>query len=204
MKKSGIFLSLLLASSALAETAQHLVINEVMYDPQIGGAEWIELYNPTSETIDISDWLIIFSNYKTISFEDNTSIGPNSFYLIADKKLNEVQADYIIGFNLWNNNFGISLGYFTYSNGGVPHFVAVDTVGWGESARFYENSPAVDVPKGYSLARKIDGIDTDNNWQDFWIGNPTPKVSNSIVPEPAGCLLFLSGIPLIFRKRIKN
>ena len=33
-----------------------VVINEIMYDPLPGQTEWIELYNPSSETVDLQGW----------------------------------------------------------------------------------------------------------------------------------------------------
>jgi len=37
----------------------HLLINEVMYDPDVSDNyyEWIELFNPTNESINLSGWV---------------------------------------------------------------------------------------------------------------------------------------------------
>ena len=39
-------------------TSPHLVINEVLFKPSTGGTEWIEIYNPTSVSIDLTDYIV--------------------------------------------------------------------------------------------------------------------------------------------------
>jgi hypothetical protein len=58
-----------------------LVINEIMYSPSSGEPEWIEIYNRSNETIDVSDW----------SFSDVSSSA-----IIADSSLVLLPGDYLI------------------------------------------------------------------------------------------------------------
>ena len=68
----------------------HVVINEVYHTPdsahrineQAGKNEWIELYNPTNQVVNIKDWQIITDSYsRTISA--NKNIPANSFILLS-------------------------------------------------------------------------------------------------------------------------
>jgi len=66
--------------------ATYIVINEVEMNP-IGsdaGLEWVELYNPTNETVDISNWWVVatagtpYGQYITWG----TEIEPNDYYVL--------------------------------------------------------------------------------------------------------------------------
>jgi len=58
----------------------HIIINEIEINPA-NGSEYVELYNPTSESVDISEWILAPSlSYKEIEIQPNTIIEPMSFW----------------------------------------------------------------------------------------------------------------------------
>ncbi|HVU27987.1 MAG TPA: lamin tail domain-containing protein [Verrucomicrobiae bacterium] len=58
-----------------------IVINEIMYDPPVDGAQFIELYNnSTNETFDLSGWQLQGLSY---TFPNGAIIGPESFLILA-------------------------------------------------------------------------------------------------------------------------
>ncbi|MDZ7333979.1 MAG: lamin tail domain-containing protein [candidate division KSB1 bacterium] len=70
--------------------AGDLVINEIMYSPRPGQPEWVELFNPSSKTIDIQCWSITDSDSATkITIAPRYyPISPQSFVVIsADSSL---------------------------------------------------------------------------------------------------------------------
>ncbi len=71
---------------AYATTASNVVINEVMANPS-SGHEWVELYNPTSSVVDMSDWRIkhdsVGTNFGGV-FSGGTTIAPHGFYVQED------------------------------------------------------------------------------------------------------------------------
>ena len=89
----GIFAILLLGGTitpAISQTeslADHVVINEVEINPPgldtASPIEWVELYNPTDSTIDISSWKISSSPSadRTYSIPQGTTIFPGEFLL---------------------------------------------------------------------------------------------------------------------------
>ena len=78
-----LFCPLFLIPVATYGAADHLLISEVLYDPAASepGAEWVELYNPTANPVDLAGWGI----------KDNTSadplpafiLGPGQYLVIA-------------------------------------------------------------------------------------------------------------------------
>jgi len=63
----------------------HVVVNEVEMNPSgtDAGYEWVELYNPTSISVDISGWNIKTTGGKrteTITIPSGTSINSKGFY----------------------------------------------------------------------------------------------------------------------------
>ena len=72
--------------SAALKSRRHVVINE--WEPNPPGSdtkmEWIELYNPSSQAVDISLWTIVDSYYgKSVSIPPNTVIMPDGYLLIT-------------------------------------------------------------------------------------------------------------------------
>ena len=65
--------------------ANHVVVNEIEMNPSgtDAGNEWVELYNPTSSSVDISGWKIKTTGGKRtedVSIPSGTSIKSNGFY----------------------------------------------------------------------------------------------------------------------------
>jgi len=64
---------------------QSIIINEIMYGPSGGEPEWIELFNNTSEEINLLNWSItdIITTPATAVIEDNIFIPQNSFVILT-------------------------------------------------------------------------------------------------------------------------
>jgi len=81
---------------ALGQTdaiADHVVINEIDINPPGDDSksisEWVELYNPTSSSIDIGGWSITSTTLlkKTLKISDGTTIKPDSHLLFSHQTL---------------------------------------------------------------------------------------------------------------------
>ena len=57
-----------------AHAASNIVINEVMYNPATGG-EWVELFNPTAASIDVSGLLL--------SDNEGVDVGEGEYWIPA-------------------------------------------------------------------------------------------------------------------------
>ena len=65
-----------------------IVINEINYksSDDIDPGDWVELYNPNNEVIDVSHWLLKDDNDTSIfTLPEGTSIGANSFLILVKK-----------------------------------------------------------------------------------------------------------------------
>ncbi len=61
-----------------------LIINEIMYDPLTGNAEWVELYNPLSKAVNISGWKFNESStFVSISDTINYMLDAGAYIVIA-------------------------------------------------------------------------------------------------------------------------
>src|SRR5665811_555888 len=61
-----------------------VVINEIMYAPESGGSEWIEIFNSGNNSVDLSDWRF-FNNQDTsapLRLQKGSAILPASGYAI--------------------------------------------------------------------------------------------------------------------------
>ena len=154
--------------------ANHLVINEVYYDADDthlierneNRSEWIEIYNPTSNPINVKNWQVLDNN-SSETFPDLT-IPAGGFLILAgatssaelkpvwpslpDDVLFVSASGQEIGNGLANNgdrvilkdNLGNVVGQMSYGN---------------DSSVF--NPPCPDVDEGHSLERSPAGKDTD-------------------------------------------
>ena len=183
--------------------ANHVVISEVLPNP-VGpddGYEWIELYNPTGEAVDISGWTGgSTDNPDQFTIPEGRSIDAYTCYLIGENAvfIKDLPAVLAIA------NQGEDAHVILKTASGT----IVDQVGWDSSA-VYETAPCDKPGEGLSLQRKIndtldyDGIhgpgwDTDDNSADFFIGTPDPRCSKHEpvlpLPEPAPLILFAIGL----------
>jgi hypothetical protein len=82
-----------------------IVINEIMYNPAVPGAEYIELFNTSSNfTFDLSGWEVRGVDYI---FPPGSFIGPRSFLVLTRDR---------VGFSM---AYGIAVGAFDQYNGAL-------------------------------------------------------------------------------------
>ncbi|MFA4830729.1 MAG: lamin tail domain-containing protein [Patescibacteria group bacterium] len=150
-----------------------IVINEFVSDAPEGQNEWIELYNASTLTVNLTGWTLA-DGVGTISSPTNT-IETLGFAVIAlaSSKLNN-SGDIII----LKNPTGEIIDKAVYGN-------------W-DDGNTADNAPAVSDPN--TVARIVDGQDTNNDKNDFAeTATPTKGTDNQITapalpapPPPAG------------------
>lgn len=180
-----------------ATPLETLLINEVMYHPteNENTNEWIELFNPTSTSIDVADWMIADEKetdtlLADTEHGDGTTVIPTGGYAIITDKGTTVYETYSIpvnavklsvddstlcGYGLNNQQEKIIL-FDQDSN-------LIDAIEWGDDYEDVPGSPHEIVAEGSTLARN-QNQDTDDTLSDFYECNePTPGSENSASPE---------------------
>lgn len=160
----------------------HLLITEVQISGQTTNDEFIELYNPTNQEIDLTNWSIKkktkTGNESTLVSSTrfkNKSIPPKKYFLIAraEEYTGTVSPDIY-----WPKSYSLAKNNTILLYNGE---ILIDKVGWG-NAKDFESSPITNPEDSQSVERKkSDGIyqDTDNNLNDFFISfNPNPQNSS--------------------------
>jgi hypothetical protein len=180
-----------------------IIINEIQFETSEDTKdEFIELYNPNNEEIDLTCWSLEKYASKQIptstpslttlipSSKFKGKIKPNGYFLITSSSTKEkYQGDlsYAESYSIANNNVII----LRKPNGEIS-----DLVGYGsdkEKIYQYETSPFVfERLENKSIQRK-NFQDTDNNSKDFWLRKPSPK-NSSITELPREDFIDLSEI----------
>lgn len=180
-------------------TTNHIVISEVQISGASANQDFIELYNPTSSSINLNGWRIRKkSSLGTIS----TLVAMTAGKIIPPQ-----------GFFLWSNSsngFDVSIGADISNTNTLSdnnsielqdaNTLTVDQVGWGNGTnQFFENSIIATNPSAFhSIERRArpsstlddmilsgndelagNGFDTDNNSADFII-RPVSQPQNSL------------------------
>ncbi len=183
-------------------TAAHIVISEVQVGGGVANDEFIELYNPTSSSVDLSSWSIqketTGGTFARKNFESGDSISSHGYFLVAHSDYDDasVPAD-------------MTHGSFTLSSTGGTVFLVndqvdlvtgdeatiVDKVAIGDTAQDAETSPFSTIPPvNQSIERKPgesnltggNGEDTDNNSNDFNLRTTSePQNTSSQTETPA-------------------
>jgi hypothetical protein len=153
-----------------------LVINEIMFDPKVNEPEWIEIYNPGTETVNLKNWIIadIITPSEGILSVDNKLIPPGEFVVVAkdstfrnfypDDDIDVIYAGLGI---LGNTGDGVILKDF---RGAVIDSVFY-TSGW-------------DSRKGYSIERmgaNVSSCDSTNWFVSLSSSGATPGKANSVL-----------------------
>ncbi|MFZ0389658.1 MAG: lamin tail domain-containing protein, partial [Calditrichia bacterium] len=88
-----------------------LVINEIMFSPRPGSAEWVEFYNISNSPISLLDWFFADSRDTVRIREPAGSIVPGGYYIIAgdssflqETNLNPAQVSIISNLPTLNND----------------------------------------------------------------------------------------------------
>ncbi|MBT4120886.1 MAG: PKD domain-containing protein [Candidatus Magasanikbacteria bacterium] len=148
---------------AVATTTSGLIINEFVSDPVSGENEWIEIYNPTTSSIDLTGWKL-YDGMGSIASPTST-IEAGGFFVIelSSSKLNN-SGDIII---LKNDLDEI-----------------VDSVSYGDwdDGDTSDNALAVSDPN--SIARIINGQNTGNNKNDFAETTTVTKGASNQIAAP--------------------
>ncbi len=195
--------------------AKNVVITEI----KVNQREFIEIYNPTDEDVDMEGWQISYYSsdrkwnnpHRNWSFPEESVINSQSYFLIGVYGYPEEDGDpdadlelltaggapYGSG-QLANNNGSIVL--FDCDPRGEPEKIfdcRIDAVGWGDT--FVRKGDSAKIPKeGESISRRKDSygnyIDNENNATDFIITMPYPtnskgETADRFPPEPITDLL---------------
>ncbi|MCX7616137.1 MAG: lamin tail domain-containing protein [Patescibacteria group bacterium] len=191
--------------------ANHLVISEIQVRGENPEDEFIEIYNPTSETISLAGYSIqylsgqamTFENISKKNFEDNYQISPLGFFLLANSQSKFAsQADLTFSFSL----SGTSKGGGIFLVKSKEKITSINDPNI-EDAFFYgspiigENSFSSLTESNQSFERKVvlqgrclfaqeegefggNNCDTDNSSKDFYIRTQALPQNTSNLPEP--------------------
>ena len=181
-----------------------LVINEIMYNSSasINGDDWIELYNPNSYTVDISNWVFKDANNShEFLIPSGSSISAGQ-YIILTKALvlfnsaySNISADKYGDFGAGSNGFGLSNSgelIRLYSNYGI----LIDSVIYDEL------SPWPTQANGFGLSLELIDAAMDNTLAQSWrasnVNGGTPGAVNgttSIVSTTSNVINTVSVYP---------
>lgn len=175
---------------AVQAAAAQVVINEVCYDP-VGddtGYEWIELYNAGSQDVDLEGALLMSGGaiFQTVFEIPHYILRSGRFLLIGESQIPQA----VFHTNLAFQNGGALTDGIRYvsPDGSYTDTVLYDAPNGGlpDDTGTEGTSFAPDVPAGWSLARILDGLDTDACAADFLAEqNPTPGTANHIYVDYA-------------------
>jgi len=156
--------------------ADHVVISEVYYDTSGTDSveEYVELYNPTTSTIDISGWMVEDASSSYI-IPAGSTIAPESYFTLA-RNGDTFLADY-------NKTVDVGDLSISLSNSGEQitlkddNGIEIDFVAWENFVIGWD----IVANTGKTIQRVPVNADTDTDSE--WISNsfPTPRVQ----PEPA-------------------
>lgn len=137
-----------------------VVINELVSDPADDSVEFVELYNKSMSAIDLTDWYLEEGSGKKSFLSYN--IPANGFFVLEKPKGSL-------------NNTGDMVKLFDPAGGLIDQIAYGD---WDDGNK-NNNAPKADDP--YSLARRFDGEDSNNDIQDFVLTETVTKNVSNII-----------------------
>ena len=187
-----------IASRKKTATASSIVISQVYGGGGNSGAtlknDFVELFNPTGASVDISNWSVQYSsstgtNWQVTNLCANApcTIGPGHYFLIQEAQGSGGSANLPSPDAVGTISMSATAGKVAIVNsttalsGSCPLGGSViDFAGYG-SANCFEGSSATSAPSNTNAVIRINNgcTDTDNNSSDFAAGSPNPRNSSS-------------------------
>ena len=157
-----------------------LIVNEIMYRPSSGEAEWVEVYNKSEIDIDLQGWLLSDSRpTSAVQVSDTSVVVPaGSFAVIAEDSTVFEAFPQITSPVLFPHK-----GFPALNNSGDA-VVIKDLTGMAIDSVAYQSKWGGEL--GVSLERRRSGKDSNNpkNWGTCKkLSGGTPGVKNSISPK---------------------
>lgn len=151
-----------------------LKINELLSIPS-SGSDWVEIYNPTSISTDLSEYAL-FDTDKVVPQILSDTLPPNGFSQINYTGLASASDEIWLQ---WTDPLGIIAG-------GNP--VVIDRVEYGDPGSGPDDTILSNAPaplSDQSIILQPDGDDNDDPANDFTITDfPTPGASNGVINQP--------------------
>ncbi len=180
----------LLIMPAIAENSDHLIISQIQITGGAGKTsnDFIELYNPTSASIDIKGYRLVkrtqtgTTDTLIKSFTDTFYIPSQGYFLWANSDYLDIPIlpNAATSAAIASDN-GIALRFGSNDTGEI-----IDAVSWGMAQNaFVEGTirPLNPNEAGYALVRD-NNQDTNNNAADFTIISSSPHRAEASVPPP--------------------
>ena len=167
-----------------------LIINEIMYDPLTGHAEWVELFNPGSIGIDLCGWKISDSDSskKAVVTEQGTIVPPSGYAVISE---NPIIYNYPASEGIF-----LTVEEFPRLNNDADAVILFDPLGIVVDRVDYQHDWG--GGDGYSLERINPRIasQVDSNWTTSTaVDGATPGSENSVFLDTLPTEIMLSVSP---------
>jgi len=178
------------AKATVTANPCHPVINEVVTGGASGGAdEWVEVYNPCTNAVDVTSWTLVYRAAGTISGvpDSNLMVTLTGQMLPGELRLYAGSSYTGTSDGTWPGTSGIMQqmsGAVALRDGPKDLGSLVDSVAYGTVADanpFIETKATMMMSNGVSASRlPFDGNDTNDNSADFMIiPTPTPHALNA-------------------------
>ncbi len=186
--------------SVLPLVPNHITISQVYGGGGNGGAtyanDFVELYNPTAATVNITGWSLQYASATGTSWTNKQPlggiIGPGEYYLVSLASGGAVGAPLPPSNISGGINMSATAGKIALVSNGAALAGAcplggdpdiVDFVGYGTTANCHEGTANTPAPSNTTaIFRKDSGAtDTDQNGTDFSTGGPIPRRTAPIV-----------------------
>jgi hypothetical protein len=176
----------------------NIVINEVYGGGGNSGAtyknDFIELYNNEDHAVDLAGWSVQYNSATGSGSWQVTllsgTIPAHGFFLIKEAAGTGGTTNLPTPDVTGSIAMGATSGKVLLSNsvtaqtGSNPTTGVVDKIGYGTNATGYETAPTAAPDNTTSLRRVTDGVDNNNNAQDFAVSDPFPRNASYTTQAP--------------------